>query len=694
MKKRLMGLRNKILLLTILPATLLMLVSASVMTVAMRHMIDGIFRTGTAGSTELACSRAAAVVNEYTSLISRKSDESCFGSFFKTADDRDNAENNAYYSYVLAELDSIITQHGSYAESAWAASLEHPDLIVTNSSYGIPPSGDFDLTQTPFYKPFIESNEDTYVTDPYSGFGGQEKVVSVVSVVRDVVTDKALGIIGIDISPDFFYSKMDIITRSSETTMFIRSGNGIVMYAPDKNDIMGEFSRIELEFRNFDGMINNYKLKGVSMAGSCSAIPNSSWTVYSLKPTSGIKKMVFSYSVLIIGLFTAILLILVILMFIASGMVAKPLQNYTRKINNIHFDEESLNWSDEDLLVPDGCRELEHFAIGFNSLIQRNREMLEELHQMNIETDKERRLYQTALESSPDIVFEYDIASDVLISYGSIWEKDATKTLQSETKNFVSSFIDRDEFVFPERNSFITFFETSEITQQVRFGYKNPDGNICWYSCDGKPIYDKNNKSDKPVKIVGKFTNIDDLVSLKSVAECDALTGFLNKISTENYISSYLSKNEFSENAVHAVALIDIDNFKSLNDKFGHAAGDAALVEIASKIRSIFRESDILGRIGGDEFLVFMKNIPDKEVCSKICRRICDMVRKTYTNDSGISVTISSSVGVSLYSEHGRDFNSLYKAADIAMYLTKARGKNDFTIYNGEERPQYVSDRT
>jgi diguanylate cyclase (GGDEF)-like protein len=127
--------------------------------------------------------------------------------------------------------------------------------------------------------------------------------------------------------------------------------------------------------------------------------------------------------------------------------------------------------------------------------------------------------------------------------------------------------------------------------------------------------------------------------------------------------------------------IIDIDNFKDVNDSHGHLFGDSVLTEISGKLRDMFRSSDILGRFGGDEFIVFLKNMSDKEMIAEKARMVCDIFRDTYTGKNK-DYKISGSVGVSLYPNHGKTFSDLFHKADSALYDAKCRGKDCYVIYD------------
>ncbi len=170
----------------------------------------------------------------------------------------------------------------------------------------------------------------------------------------------------------------------------------------------------------------------------------------------------------------------------------------------------------------------------------------------------------------------------------------------------------------------------------------------------------------------------------------DGLTGLYNKKMTEEQIKKQLSADPPLKSG--ALMIIDVDNFKSINDSFGHLYGDAVITQLGSSLRSIFQKSDILGRVGGDEFFVFLRNYSSPEVLEQKAKELCDEFRKTY-EQNGITVKISASIGIATIKDSS-SFEKIYEYADTALYSTKAKGKNGFTLYTGEEEIKYKSTRT
>lgn len=182
------------------------------------------------------------------------------------------------------------------------------------------------------------------------------------------------------------------------------------------------------------------------------------------------------------------------------------------------------------------------------------------------------------------------------------------------------------------------------------------------------------------------FKNIDkskkqEIVLLER-AKKDSLTQFFNTRTIQTMIETSLASDQ-DKNGKHALLLLDLDNFKKVNDSLGHAFGDKVLVEFSDEIRKSFFEDEYIGRIGGDEFIVFIKNYGKKDVLIRRVKTLCENLVKKY--DGNITqYAVSASIGIALYPEHGTNYKQLTEAADSAMYHAKGHGKSTFTLYNRE----------
>ncbi|MCC2864951.1 GGDEF domain-containing protein [Ihubacter massiliensis] len=169
-------------------------------------------------------------------------------------------------------------------------------------------------------------------------------------------------------------------------------------------------------------------------------------------------------------------------------------------------------------------------------------------------------------------------------------------------------------------------------------------------------------------------------VQLQRLSSIDSLTGLYNKRMTQQLCSQYLKQKEGQPQGV--LFILDLDDFKGINDQQGHMKGDLVLTKIGKCLRECFREEDILGRIGGDEFLAFMVGTSDRKVAETRAELVIDAVSKVKFDASSLQVTCS--VGIAVCGGEAMDFNQLFARADKAMYYAKLRGKDEFVVWQDE----------
>ncbi|MEI7429824.1 MAG: EAL domain-containing protein [Betaproteobacteria bacterium] len=167
------------------------------------------------------------------------------------------------------------------------------------------------------------------------------------------------------------------------------------------------------------------------------------------------------------------------------------------------------------------------------------------------------------------------------------------------------------------------------------------------------------------------------------LASHDHLTGLPNRIMFSKLAASHLSRARRSRR-YHAILFIDLDRFKTINDSQGHGVGDLLLQEVAVRLRSCLRESDVAARFGGDEFIILINEVDTVEAIEKIVKKIVNVVSEPYVNLDGQNVETSPSIGIALYPRDGEEVEVLLKHADAAMYLAKAAGRGTYRFYDSE----------
>ena len=203
------------------------------------------------------------------------------------------------------------------------------------------------------------------------------------------------------------------------------------------------------------------------------------------------------------------------------------------------------------------------------------------------------------------------------------------------------------------------------------------------------------NNSDT-VQYVGLFSDITTIKeqqrSLELIAHYDVLTGLPNRT---------LFMDRFQQSIVHskrnksllAIIFLDLDNFKPVNDNYGHHVGDKLLIEVAKRITDCIRESDTVSRQGGDEFIILLGEIQSIEECNQLAKRIHESLAVPYIVE-GNTITIGTSSGITLYPLDDADLDTLIRHADQAMYQAKQAGRNRYHIFNTEQDQQATKKHT
>ena len=216
-----------------------------------------------------------------------------------------------------------------------------------------------------------------------------------------------------------------------------------------------------------------------------------------------------------------------------------------------------------------------------------------------------------------------------------------------------------------------------------------PRGAVRWKRVE---VFAVLNQEKQAVLLVGKIADIHrqkrSMQRLIRQADSDPLTGLLNRGAMEREIKAFLAGEGTHGN--HALFMLDFDNFKSVNDTLGHAKGDQLLTQFANGMRRLFRAGDFLSRIGGDEYMIFIKFAQEDQIildkAEALRNEMAVLSRK-------IGIPVSISVGIAVYDRDGNTFETLYKLADKALYQVKRSGKNAIAFASAPVEAQETATR-
>ena len=266
------------------------------------------------------------------------------------------------------------------------------------------------------------------------------------------------------------------------------------------------------------------------------------------------------------------------------------------------------------------------------------------------------------------------------------WNEQATKLFgwsASEVigKSFLDFLIPQDE-KFKFDDGLKAIFDDNNLHIFINKNCKKDKSIIIceWYNTKLQSTTD--NSSEVVSLAIDITKRFEDEQTLKLQANNDFLTKLPNRLFFENILQKVYSYSK-RNSTIFGLAIIDLDGFKAINDIYGHYAGDALLQEISLRFQDCIRAEDTIARIGGDEFAFIFHIGTIKEPYEKIIDRLLQEASKIVVFDGNIKLQVSASIGISFYSkDNDVDTKTLQKQADQAMYLSKTKGKNCFTVFD------------
>lgn len=304
--------------------------------------------------------------------------------------------------------------------------------------------------------------------------------------------------------------------------------------------------------------------------------------------------------------------------------------------------------------------------------------------------EKERRRFNILSSMSGDIYFDYDLQNDT-IEFTEKYQEIFGGKLQvlhaidyyEHCGQFQPGDFDR------LRNAVRALTPQSPVLRtQLRMRTKN--GTFEWFEVYIQAMWDSENGGEL-IGCLGKLTSIHQLkeesLHWKNQATHDYLTGLYNRQAFEMAVQQLLYA---APDQPFSLLLLDVDKFKRVNDTLGHQTGDRLLRQVAAMLPTFLRSTDIVARMGGDEFAILMSGTGDRNVLRRKASAICEAFGSAIEPDYRRG--ISSSIGISIYPDDGRDYRELLQKADTALYAVKGQGNGGFAFYH--ESMGRISDYT
>ncbi|GAB6044871.1 hypothetical protein JCM11957_04690 [Caminibacter profundus] len=443
-------------------------------------------------------------------------------------------------------------------------------------------------------------------------------------------------------------------------------------------DSSKEIKQVEIISKNFKFI---YPEKEVQEKVIVFPIKYNSQEIGKIKVIYSDKELINTFFKKYFSKFSFYVLILIIFIIIALLYIRKKIEKlhlFAREIEKIDFRKVSY------LPYLDSYYEIVNITNAINKLLTQVNSFYTSQRNMFKKIIKYKKQLETGQKISHMFSWEFDCDKKEFVSNVKI-ENFLNIPGIKKMKDFIDHLENEDKVVFFNHfNMACKKCDTFEMIQKLI----SSNNKVYYIKTQGKCIKSKDKKT-----IIGVSLDITEEIKkqekIEFLAYHDTLTTLPNRVYLKEHLSM-LAKLANRNNEKFAILYLDLDNFKMVNDTFGHESGDKLLIEVSKKIKEILRESDILSRIGGDEFIIVLYDISSKKVVEKVVDKIKKVLQEPfYIKDSKIYVTFS--IGGAIFPDDSKNIDELLQYADIAMYESKNNGKNTFTFIS-DKLKYYIND--
>ena len=295
--------------------------------------------------------------------------------------------------------------------------------------------------------------------------------------------------------------------------------------------------------------------------------------------------------------------------------------------------------------------------------------------------ETENEMFKDVLNGHADIMFEYDIKRDIM-TFNNVKNENGKNTSKDNKIEDFIDFVLNGNSIHQDDKSVLISMLSMDKTIENEFRFVSMDGSCVWCSIRAISI---RNKKGQNKKIIGWINNIDEQKKheeyIYELKQKDPLTKLYNQKAVKKMVESYLD--DCIEDTVNAMIIIDIDDFGLINTKIWEVFGDAILINLANSLKTELRGDDLIARVGGDKFLIFLKDVENEEQVQGCVKRLQNVISTTAIGDIK-ELHITCSIGVAIYPANGMSYDELFSNTDKALYYAKVYGKNRYEIYDVE----------
>jgi diguanylate cyclase (GGDEF)-like protein/PAS domain S-box-containing protein len=378
-------------------------------------------------------------------------------------------------------------------------------------------------------------------------------------------------------------------------------------------------------------------------------------------------KKIFHFKELRMEIYKTLIFFVIALIFFLLILISILLRNIylrTRAEKELRIKNEEVTAIYEEIAASD-----EELKANLHELIKKQEQL----------TRSEQR-YRIVAESTTDIIWEGDIVRQKRFFSEKLYDILGYESWEMEPFNAWFDIVHPEDIGWV-KNRIKKQIEGKIAVESFEYRVKCKDGNYKWLRAKTKCEFDK---SGAATAVFGAFTDITKLKAqqekINNLAYYDSVTNLPNRVKLREVVTEEIHNSDKVNNKF-ALFFMDLDNFKFVNDSYGHIAGDKLLYNVGKRLKEIQNKNMMAFRLGGDEFIVLIKNTPGKKEVERYSKALLEsLANPIFINGDMFHITHSS--GIVFYPENGLSFDELLKNADTAMYKSKESGKNTHTFYN------------
>ncbi|BCZ45842.1 hypothetical protein psyc5s11_19090 [Clostridium gelidum] len=588
----------------------------------------------------------------------------------------------------------------------WGGYISWPDGL-SNSAY--------DPRQRPWYSLAMEHPGEVVISDPHKVEIDQSNnvAISACTTIKNTSGD-IVGALAIDTS----LNKLSEIVRNTKIGdkgyifIFLKDGTMLAHANSElnfKNMIELADSDIKttndkkFSFQDVNKLLNTDNDSFETVVDGNEAFvnvytsPQTGWKMATVTPKSDLTSKVSKVEKIIFGITICILILGIALTYVIVRIMTNPIRKLTPLMElagNGDFsvradiktkDEFGKLGSSFNLMIKQLSSNYEELSAVYEELVATEEELRAQYDELQYNEEALRNSedrYKLALECANDSIWEWNLST------GNFYASDRMMDITGYKLNLVNNITDfLQQLIHPEDLPKLSEDLKRHINNEIsalniEYRLKTIDGSYVWVLCKGKTVRDSDGKA---LTISGSISNITERKmseeKIKFMAYYDLLTKLPNVVLFKEKLNEQL-KLRNNINVQGAVFLIDLDNFKNINDLMGHDYGDELLIYLTGELEKIVDEKSILFRFGGDEFIILKTSIKEEEICG-YSNKLLSLFNKSFKLDNK-QISVTASIGVILYPKHGVDSGTIIKNVDSAMYEAKKLGKNRFELYSPE----------